>query len=254
MTRAFESRLSRCVLIMTLALAACGSPATAPPQASGPTPAPIVTPPIQTVDVHLPHRHLPRHRSCDWQHAIRRSMTGSASLPKRCMRSIALNCSTVGPSICLRAVIVVEATVDREGRVTRSKILRSPGIASLDDVALTSLKAASPLPAPPCETCRSGIPGLFGNLVVPKGRQISITNPGAAAGVAEKHHRAWKGARIEPFCTANSDWNGSNVSTCAPAARWQLQSHWIGPFGSAKTHGVVSIESIPLTHRFGDTT
>ena len=27
MTRAFESRLSRCVLIMTLALAACGAPA-----------------------------------------------------------------------------------------------------------------------------------------------------------------------------------------------------------------------------------
>ncbi len=50
MTRAFESRLSRCVLIMTLALAACGSPAPAPPKVSGPSPAPIVTPPIQTVD------------------------------------------------------------------------------------------------------------------------------------------------------------------------------------------------------------
>ena len=50
MTRAFESRLSRCVLTMTLALAACGSPAPAPPNVSGPSPAPIVTPPIQTVD------------------------------------------------------------------------------------------------------------------------------------------------------------------------------------------------------------
>ncbi len=60
------------------------------------------------------------------------------------------------PEHLLRAVIVVEATVDREGKVTRSKILRSPGIASLDDVALTSLKAASPLPAPPAKLVARG--------------------------------------------------------------------------------------------------
>jgi protein TonB len=46
-------------------------------------------------------------------------------------------------------VIVVEVAVDRRGQVTKSKVLRSPGIKSLDQVALASLKAASPLPAPP---------------------------------------------------------------------------------------------------------
>jgi len=53
------------------------------------------------------------------------------------------------PEHLLRAVIVVEATVDRNGKVTHSKIMRSPGIASLDTAALRSLGSASPLPAPP---------------------------------------------------------------------------------------------------------
>lgn len=53
------------------------------------------------------------------------------------------------PEHLLRAVIVVELSVDRQGKVTTSKIMRSPGIASLNTVALRSLKAASPLPAPP---------------------------------------------------------------------------------------------------------
>lgn len=53
------------------------------------------------------------------------------------------------PEHLLRAVVVVEATVDRSGKVTNSKIMRSPGIASLNAVALRSLGVASPLPAPP---------------------------------------------------------------------------------------------------------
>lgn len=53
------------------------------------------------------------------------------------------------PHHLLKAVIVVEVTVDASGRVVGSRVLRSPKIKSLDDLALTSLKAASPLPAPP---------------------------------------------------------------------------------------------------------
>lgn len=53
------------------------------------------------------------------------------------------------PEHLLRAVVVVELTVDREGKVTNSKITRSPGIGALDIAALRSLRAASPLPAPP---------------------------------------------------------------------------------------------------------
>jgi protein TonB len=53
------------------------------------------------------------------------------------------------PHHLLQAVIVVEATVDRGGNVVRSRVTRSPKIKKLDDMALASLKAASPLPAPP---------------------------------------------------------------------------------------------------------
>lgn len=53
------------------------------------------------------------------------------------------------PHHLLQAVIVVEATVDRSGQVVSSRVTRSPGIKSLDQKALASLKSASPLPAPP---------------------------------------------------------------------------------------------------------
>jgi len=153
MRRAFESCLSCCVLIVSLVLAACGSPASAPPKASGPTPAPIVTPPIQTVDVAPTAPVSPSSSKLrlaardpaleDWKRVAAEKVYRAQLFDGR-------------PEHLLRALIVVEATVDREGKVTRSKILRSPGIASLDDVALTSLKAASPLPAPPAKLVARG--------------------------------------------------------------------------------------------------
>ena len=60
------------------------------------------------------------------------------------------------PHHLLQGVIVVDVTVDRSGKVTRSKIVRSPGIARLDDVVLASLKTASPLPAPPPALVKTG--------------------------------------------------------------------------------------------------
>jgi periplasmic protein TonB len=60
------------------------------------------------------------------------------------------------PHHLLQAVIVVEVAVDKAGAVTRSKILRSPGIAALDKLALASLRAASPLPTPPARLLGRG--------------------------------------------------------------------------------------------------
>jgi len=60
------------------------------------------------------------------------------------------------PHHLLQGVIVVDVTVDRNGQVTRSKISRSPGIARLDNMALASLKTASPLPAPPSALVKTG--------------------------------------------------------------------------------------------------
>jgi len=60
------------------------------------------------------------------------------------------------PHHLLQGVIVVDVTVDRSGKVTRTKIVRSPGIARLNDVVLASLKTASPLPAPPPAIVKTG--------------------------------------------------------------------------------------------------
>ena len=153
MTRAFESRLSRCVLIMTLALAACGSPAPAPPKRARRRRRSSRLP-SKPLTLHLPHPRSPSGLRLaardpaldDWKRVAAE-------------RVYAVNRAHLfegRPEHLLRAVIVVEATVDREGKVTRSKILRSPGIASLDTLALGSLKAASPLPAPPAKLVARG--------------------------------------------------------------------------------------------------
>lgn len=60
------------------------------------------------------------------------------------------------PHHLLQGVIVVDVTVDRGGKVTRSKIVRSPGIARLDSMVMASLKTASPLPAPPAALLKTG--------------------------------------------------------------------------------------------------
>ena len=157
MTRAFESCLSRCVLIATLVLAACSSPAPAPSTASSPPPpAPSVTPSVKPFDAAPPASAPPSTSALrlaardpaldDWKRVAAEKVYAANRAHLFDGR----------PEHLLRAVIVVEATVDREGKVTRSKILRSPGIASLDNVALTSLKAASPLPAPPAKLVARG--------------------------------------------------------------------------------------------------
>lgn len=158
MRRLFRSRSLSYALIATLILAACGSPAPAPapapPTASGTPPAPIVTPPIEVIDV--------RPSAAPAPSAVRLAALDPAL--ENWKRTAAEKVYAVNrahlfdgrPEHLLRAVIVVEVTVDREGRVTRSKILRSPGITSLDGVALGSLKAASPLPAPPSKLVARG--------------------------------------------------------------------------------------------------
>lgn len=152
MTRLFESCPLGCALVATLILAACGSPAPAPPTAT--SSAPIVKPPIETADVRPSAAPAPSPvRLAALDPALENWKRTAAE------KVYAVNRAQLfdgRPEHLLRAVIVVEVTVDREGRVTRSKILRSPGITSLDSVALGSLKAASPLPAPPSKLVAKG--------------------------------------------------------------------------------------------------
>ena len=158
MNRLFRMCLPNCALIATLLLAACGSPAPAPapsaPVASRTQPAPIVTPPVETIDVrHATPPTAPKVRLAALDPALEDWKRTAAEKVYAANRAQLFDGR---PEHLLRAVIVVEATVDHEGRVTRSKILRSPGIASLNSVALASLKAASPLPAPPSKLVARG--------------------------------------------------------------------------------------------------
>ena len=155
MNRLFRSCLPSCALITTLILAACGAPAPAPaptpPVAT--RPAPIVSPPVETTDVRPAAPATSKLRLAALDPSLEDWKRTAAE------KVYAVNRTQLfdgRPEHLLRAVIVVEVTVDREGRVTRSKILRSPGIASLDSAALGSLKAASPLPAPPSKLVARG--------------------------------------------------------------------------------------------------
>jgi protein TonB len=49
----------------------------------------------------------------------------------------------------IQGVVKVAFTIDRQGNVTRSRIIEGSGSPLLDDAALEMLKRASPLPAPP---------------------------------------------------------------------------------------------------------
>ena len=55
-----------------------------------------------------------------------------------------------------QGVIVADLTVDRSGQVRRLQIVRSPGIARLNNMVQASVKTASPLPAPPAGLMKTG--------------------------------------------------------------------------------------------------
>lgn len=154
MRRLFQSCSLSCAAIAMLVLSACSAPAPAPPTASGTPPAPIVRLPIETVEARpSAEPAAPVVRLAALDPALENWKRIAAEKVYAVNRAHLFDGR---PEHLLRAVIVVEATVDREGKVVRSKILRSPGITSLDNVALGSLKAASPLPAPPSRLVSRG--------------------------------------------------------------------------------------------------
>jgi protein TonB len=127
----------------TLLLAACISPAptSGPPASTSASPAQASSAPaVAAVNPNDPVRLAPRNPALEsWKR----------SAAERIHRANQKNLFEGRPHHLLQAVIVVEATVDKGGNVVTSRITRSPKIKKLDDMALASLKAASPLPAPP---------------------------------------------------------------------------------------------------------
>lgn len=144
---ACRARLTMLGSAASLVLAACSSPTPGPttsaPAASGtatPSAAPAFAPRTASINPADPVRLAPRDPALEaWKR----------SAAERIHQANQKYLFEGRPHHLLQAVIVVEATVDKSGNVVASKITRSPKIKKLDDMALASLKAASPLPVPP---------------------------------------------------------------------------------------------------------
>jgi protein TonB len=131
-------------------LVACSAPAPAPapavPTPSPPAPAPAPAPAAATAG--NPLRLAPRDPSLE---AYKRTAA------ERIHAANSKKLFDGRPHHLLKAVIIVDITVDRSGNVVASRISRSPKIAALDAMALASLKAASPLPPPPAALLSRGL-------------------------------------------------------------------------------------------------
>ena len=137
-----------------VAAAGCGSTPPSPTAAPAPAasaPAPVAAPSAPPAPLGAPAGSGPRLAARD--PALEQWKRQAA---ERIHSANARQLFEGRPHHLLQGVIVVDVTVDRSGKVTRSKIVRSPGIARLNDVVLASLKTASPLPAPPPALVKTG--------------------------------------------------------------------------------------------------
>jgi protein TonB len=138
-----EGLRRRAAALVALALAACGAPTPPPeaPQQQSPVARAPATPPQAAAPKPEPARTpLDRYKR---------------AVAQQILQANAKNTYDGIPPHLLRAVIVLQLTVDDKGAVTAVKTLRSPN-AALTTVATKSVRAAGPLPAPPRELLRGG--------------------------------------------------------------------------------------------------
>ncbi|HKO68697.1 MAG TPA: TonB family protein [Burkholderiaceae bacterium] len=143
-----KSRRATWLLIAGLSSAACTAPPppSAPVSQPAPPPAPVIAPKPNLVVPNEPPAPARVARLAPLNPTLESWKQRAAERIQQINRKSLFEGR---PEHLLRAVVVVELTVDRDGKITNSKIMRSPGIGELDIAALRSLRAASPLPAPP---------------------------------------------------------------------------------------------------------
>jgi len=135
--------IRRATAILAAALAACGAPTPPAPEAPPPAPqaAPAAPPPqVAAARPAAPLSPLDRYKR---------------ELAHEIMKKSAAKTYDGVPPHFLRAVVVLQFTVDAKGAVTGIKTLRTRD-AELAGVATQSVRAAAPFPAPPRELLRRG--------------------------------------------------------------------------------------------------
>jgi protein TonB len=140
------------LVLVAAAVAGCGSP----PASRAPEPAPVVTspPPAQApAPVAAPSWSGAGPRLAARDPALERWKRDAA---ERIHAANAKQLFEGRPHHLLQGVIVADLTVDRSGQVRRLQIVRSPGLARLNNMVQASVKTASPLPAPPAALMKTG--------------------------------------------------------------------------------------------------
>jgi protein TonB len=132
----------RLAALAALALAACGAPTTPPPPAEPPAPAPAApAPPPQAAAKPEPTLSpLDRYKR---------------TVAERILKANAAHTFEGVPPHLLRAVIVLQLTIDAQGKLVGVKTLRTPD-QKLAAFAAKSARDANPLPPPPRELLRRG--------------------------------------------------------------------------------------------------
>lgn len=134
--------MRRAALLAVLLVAACGAPTPpAPEKPAVPPPAPVAPAPPQAAVPTLPPPRTPLD-------AYKRDVA------QRILSANAAQTFEGRPPEILQAVVVLQFTIERSGTLTGLKTLRSRHPPQ-EKVALASVRAAAPFPAPPAALLRS---------------------------------------------------------------------------------------------------
>jgi protein TonB len=129
------------ITLVAVLAAACGKPPAPPPEAPAPQTQQSPAPPAARLPA-LPPPKTPLD-------AYKRE------LAQRILAANAAQTFDGKPPDILHAVVVLQLTLDRNGKLTTLKTLRSRHPPQ-ERVALASVRAAAPLPAPPASLLRRG--------------------------------------------------------------------------------------------------